>query len=73
MVRWLIWSGLALLAVGFVIGLAAQGPSVPATVVLSAGLLVEAGGLLAYRAFFWASVYAKDRPKTARKVRKPGA
>ncbi len=72
-VRWLVWSGLGLLVVGLGVGLAAQGPSVAATVVLSAGLLVEAAGLISYRVLFWASVYAKDRPKTARKVRKPGA
>ncbi len=72
-VRWLVWSGLGLIVVGLGVGLAAQGPSVPATLVLSAGLLVEAAGLISYRVLFWASVYAKDRPKTARKVRKPGA
>ncbi len=71
-VRWLIWAGLALLAIGFGVGMLAQGPSVPATLILSAGLLVEVAGLVAYRALFWASVYAKDRPKTARRVRKPG-
>jgi hypothetical protein len=67
-----VWSGLALLAIGFLVAFLAPGPSVPATVVLSAGLVVETAGLVAYRVFFWASIYAKDRPKTARRVRKTG-
>ncbi len=72
-VRWLVWSGLGILAVGLVVAFLAQGPSVLATVVLSVGMLTEAAGLVAYRILFWASVYAKDKPKTARRVRKPGA
>ncbi len=72
-VRWLVWAGLALLAVGFVAALLAQGASVIATAALSAGLLVEASGLLAYRVLFWSSVYAKDRTKTAHRIRKPGS
>lgn len=71
-VRWLIWVGLALVASGFVVAVLDPGPSVVATVVLSAGLLMEAAGLVAYRILFWASVYAKDRPKTANRVRKSG-
>lgn len=71
-VRWLVWAGLTLLGVGFVIALLAHGPSVPATAILLVGLLVEAAGLVAYRVLFWASVYAKDRPKTARRIRKSG-
>lgn len=71
-VRWLVWGGLALLVAGFVVALIAQGPSVPATIVLSVGLIVEAAGLVAYRILFWASVYAKDKPATARRARKPG-
>lgn len=73
LVRRLVWSGLGLIVVGLGVGLAAQGPSVAATVILSAGLLVEAAGLISYRVIFWASVYARGRPRTARKVRKPGA
>lgn len=72
-VRWLVWSGLGILAVGLVVAFLAQGPSVLATVVLSVGMLTEAAGLVAYRILFWASVYAKDKPKAARRVRKPGA
>jgi len=71
-VRGLVWAGLALLVVGLAIALLAGGPSVAATVTLSAGLLVEAAGLVAYRVLFWASVYAKDRPKTARRIGKSG-
>ena len=73
LVRWLVWGGLALLAVGFVIALLAQGPSVPATIVLTLGLLLEAAGLVSYRILFWASIYARDKPKVARRVRKPGS
>ncbi len=72
-VRWLVRGGLGFLAAGFVVAVFAQGPSVPVTVVLSVGLVMEAAGLVAYRILFWASVYAKDKPTGVRRVRKPGA
>ncbi len=71
-IRLLLWSGLVLLLIGFVLGFLAQGASVPATIVLSLGLVVESVGLVAYRLLFWASVYAKDRPVRAQRVRKSG-
>ena len=71
-IRGLIWAGLILLVIGLIFALLAQGPSVPATILLSAGLLAEVAGLLGYRFLFWAGIYAKDRPKTAGRMRKPG-
>lgn len=68
-VWWLVWGGLALVVAGFAVALLAQGPNVPATIVLSVGLALEAAGLVAYRILFWASVYAKDKPTAVRRVR----
>ena len=61
--------GFLILILGFVIGLSAGGPSVPATIVLSTGLILAAVGLVAHRLVFWAEVMTKDRP--ARQGREP--
>ena len=71
-IRGLIWTGIALLGIGFGVAFLAQGASVPATVLLSLGLVVEAAGLVGYRVLFWVAVYSKDRPTKARHVRKSG-
>lgn len=54
--------GFLILILGFVIGLSAGGPSVPATIVLAVGLILAAAGLVAHRLVFWAEVMTKDRP-----------
>ena len=54
--------GFLLLVFGFLIGLSAAGPSVPATALVLLGLLLAGVGLVAHRLVFWAEVVAKDRP-----------
>lgn len=54
--------GFLILLLGFIIAFSAGGPSVPATIVLSVGLILAAVGLVAHRLVFWAEVMTKDRP-----------
>lgn len=66
------WTGIILLGVGFGVAFLFPSLAIWASALLSAGLLLEVAGLLGRRLEFWAGVYAKDRPKTARRVQKPG-
>ncbi len=59
-------AGFLCVVAGIVIGLSAAGPSVPATIVLFAGLFLAGVGLVGNRLVFWAEFLSKDRETRGR-------
>ncbi len=59
-------------AAGLIVGSAAAGPSVPAALIMLAGLVAVIASLLAHRFLFWSARYRRNCTVIARRVRKPG-
>ncbi len=64
--RSMAFAGFLCVVAGIVIGLSANGPSVPATIVLFAGLFLAGAGLVGNRLVFWAEFLSKDRETRGR-------
>ncbi len=62
--------GVVILGFGIAVGMSVGGPSVPATVLVLAGLLASTGGLVAHRFVSWTEVSTKN---PSRRERGPGS